>query len=74
VQGGTFEVTKNTSPPSDVEGGAVPGNPLQVIIPSELEGSAYVQLEIKAVPGNMSTLEGLGWDRNVGVMETKLLA
>lgn len=51
-QGGTFEVTKNTTLPSEQPEGSVGSHSsLEVIIPSELEGSSYVQVEVKSVPG-----------------------
>ena len=51
-QGGTFEVTKNTSLPSDSGDSSVASrSTLEVIIPSELEGSSYVQVEVKSVLG-----------------------
>ncbi|XP_052769544.1 mediator of RNA polymerase II transcription subunit 17-like isoform X1 [Mya arenaria] len=55
-QGGTFEVTKTTSLPSDQEGSTAQQYPLQVVIPSELEGSSYLQLEIKSVPDSMDLM------------------
>ncbi|KAH3845604.1 hypothetical protein DPMN_087885 [Dreissena polymorpha] len=56
-QGGTFEVTKNTGTSSgdQTDVGSALQNPLQVVIPSELEGTAYVQVEIKSVPGTHFT-------------------
>ena len=46
-------MTKNTSLPTEPTEAAVPGrSALEVIIPSELEGSSYVQVEVKSVPGN----------------------
>ena len=48
-QGGTFEVVKTTSAsttePDTVRGG------LEVIIPNDLRGVAYIQVEVKSVPG-----------------------
>ena len=51
-QGGSFEVIKSTSSTSDTaEGSLANKSTLEVIIPSELDGSAYVQVEVKSVPG-----------------------
>ncbi|XP_052272599.1 mediator of RNA polymerase II transcription subunit 17-like isoform X3 [Dreissena polymorpha] len=57
-QGGTFEVTKNTGTSSgdQTDVGSALQNPLQVVIPSELEGTAYVQVEIKSVPDSMNLM------------------
>lgn len=53
-QGGNFEVTKNTTLPSEQpEGWTGPQSPLQVIIPSELDGASYIQVEVKSVSGNV---------------------
>ncbi|KAL4237228.1 Mediator of RNA polymerase II transcription subunit 17 [Mactra antiquata] len=48
-QGGTFEVTKNTMLPSEQVEGTNTHSALEVVIPSELEGSSYVQVEVKHV-------------------------
>ena len=51
-QGGSFEVTKNTSNAGESSDGAVANkSTLEVVIPSELDGSAYVQVEVRSVPG-----------------------
>ena len=51
-QGGSFEVTKNTSSAGETTDGAVASkSTLEVVIPSELDGSAYVQVEVRSVPG-----------------------
>ncbi|XP_053374505.1 mediator of RNA polymerase II transcription subunit 17-like isoform X2 [Mercenaria mercenaria] len=56
-QGGTFEVTKNTTLPSEQpDGGVASHSALEVIIPSELEGSSYVQVEVKCVPESMDLI------------------
>ncbi|XP_060605410.1 mediator of RNA polymerase II transcription subunit 17-like isoform X2 [Ruditapes philippinarum] len=56
-QGGTFEVSKNTTLPSEqTEGGVTNHSALEVIIPSELEGSSYVQVEVKCVPESMDLM------------------
>jgi hypothetical protein len=50
-QGGTFEVIKTTSSTvTEPEGSAVRGG-LEVIIPNDLRGIAYIQVEVKSVPG-----------------------
>ena len=55
-QSGTFEVTKSDVDPSDVmdsPGAAMkPQSALQVHVPSELEGVAYIQVAIKRLAGN----------------------
>ena len=51
-QGGSFEVRKNTTSPGDSSDGSVTSkSALEVVIPSELDGSAYVQVEVRSVPG-----------------------
>lgn len=51
-QSGSFEVTKNTILPSEhPDTGAGSQGVLQVVIPSELEGTSYVQVKVKSVPG-----------------------
>lgn len=50
-QGGTFEVVKTTgTTASDPESTSVRGG-LEVIIPNDLRGVAYIQVEVKSVPG-----------------------
>ena len=50
-QGGTFEVLKTSD--LAAEGEALnKKTSLDVSIPSELEGVAYIQVEVKSVPGN----------------------
>ncbi|XP_064623431.1 mediator of RNA polymerase II transcription subunit 17-like isoform X2 [Lineus longissimus] len=53
LQGGTFEVKKSDSSSSSAADPTTPGAPprgaLQVVIPSELEGVAYIQVAIKRV-------------------------
>jgi mediator of RNA polymerase II transcription subunit 17 len=55
LQGGTFEVKKSDSSNSSQAESTAPGAPprgaLQVVIPSELEGVAYIQVAIKRVEG-----------------------
>lgn len=53
-QGGTFEVVKSTSS-SEQECGmsTTPSCSLEVIIPSELEGVAFIQVEVKSIQGNL---------------------
>lgn len=47
-QGGTFEVIKATSLPGESTDNK---SSLEVVVPSDLEGVAYIQVEIKSVPG-----------------------
>lgn len=53
-QGGTFEVTKSEVDASDIENPAITfqRSPLQVTVPSELEGVAYIQVTVKRVTDN----------------------
>ena len=44
-QGGSFEVKKST------EDGDVEKESLEVTVPSKLEGMAYIQVEVRHVPG-----------------------
>ena len=54
-QGGSFEVRKNTTSPGDSTDGSVTSkSALEVVIPSELDGSAYVQVEVRSVPGTVN--------------------
>ena len=56
-QNGTFEVKKSESEQADSTESPQPGhvgppkNALQVVVPSELEGVAYIQVAIKKVSG-----------------------
>ncbi|KAL3873203.1 hypothetical protein ACJMK2_036348 [Sinanodonta woodiana] len=54
-QGGSFEVIKNTNIASG-EGDTMAStrSSLEVVIPTELEGSAFVQVEVKTVEGSMN--------------------
>lgn len=52
-QGGTFEVLKTTTNTStEPEGSATKGG-LEVVIPNDLRGVAYIQVEVKSVPEKM---------------------
>ena len=53
-QGGTFEVVKSTDQGESDAG--VQKSSLEVVIPSELEGVAYIQVEVKTVPGEKITV------------------
>ena len=55
VHNSTFEVVKSTDlggDQGDVGPSSSPRGSLEVVIPSELEGAAYIQVEVKSVPGN----------------------
>ncbi|XP_041352687.1 mediator of RNA polymerase II transcription subunit 17-like [Gigantopelta aegis] len=76
-QGGTFEVVKSTDPGESDSG--VQKSSLEVVIPSELEGVAYIQVEVKTVPEMMdltsATLKmpaGLGSVRSDAYWQQKL--
>ncbi|XP_050405397.2 mediator of RNA polymerase II transcription subunit 17 [Patella vulgata] len=77
-QGGTFEVTKIVDDKTDTSTSHSRGS-LEVIIPSELEGVAYIQVEVKSVPEMMDltsvTLKmpaGLGVIRSDAYWQNKL--
>ncbi|XP_060062888.1 mediator of RNA polymerase II transcription subunit 17-like [Ylistrum balloti] len=57
-QGGTFEVVKSTSVGEGSEASLQKGS-LEVIIPSELEGVAYIQVEVKVVPEAMDLMSAI---------------
>ncbi|XP_048259239.1 mediator of RNA polymerase II transcription subunit 17-like isoform X1 [Haliotis rufescens] len=52
MQAGTFEVVKSSESTLEPEAGG-PKSCLEVHIPSELEGVAYIQVEVKSVPDMM---------------------
>ncbi|XP_070179777.1 mediator of RNA polymerase II transcription subunit 17-like isoform X2 [Littorina saxatilis] len=55
-QGGSFEVRKSVEgeqAETEGEGGAARATSLEVTVPSELEGVAYIQVEVKTVPDMM---------------------
>lgn len=52
-QGGTFEVLKTSDLLAEGEINLRKSS-LDVSIPSELEGVAYIQVEVKSVPGNLA--------------------
>ncbi|ESP02795.1 hypothetical protein LOTGIDRAFT_111028 [Lottia gigantea] len=71
LQSGTFEVTKVIEEKTDGDGSHSRGS-LEVVIPSELEGVAYIQVDVKSVPGNILMPAGLGVIRSDAYWQQKL--
>lgn len=54
MHNGVFEVVKSSDLTAEGEFLAQRGS-LDVMVPTELEGGAYIQVEVKSVPGNCIT-------------------
>lgn len=54
MHNGLFEVVKSSDLTGDGDFLAQRGS-LDVVVPTELEGAAYIQVEVKSVPGNCLT-------------------
>lgn len=54
MHNGVFEVVKSSDLAGEGDFLAQRGS-LDVVVPTELEGSAYIQVEVKSVPGDYVT-------------------
>ena len=74
MQNGTFEVTKSDVDPTDLlDSPNAPSHtqsPLQISVPSELEGVVYIQVVIKRLSGRADVNSALG---NINTNYTILL-